>query len=120
MLRKYILITLFICISVSLTSCATSPGIKYLQRGEAAYQRQDYHEAFELLLASAKYDNTTAQYAVGYMYYYGIGTKRNLFEAVKWFQKAARYRDPEAIKALYMINHSGPPTFTFGKETTTH
>lgn len=120
MLKKSLFIILFVCMAISLTSCISSPGVKYLQRGMAAYQMQNYHEAFELLLASAKYDNITAQYAVGYMYYYGIGTKRNLFESVRWFQKAARYRDPQAIKALYLINHSGPPMFTFGKEITTH
>lgn len=120
MVKKCLVMLLLIWLSICLAACAVSPGVKYLQWGEAAYQRQQYHEAFELLLASAKYDNTTAQYAVGYLYYYGIGTKRDLFEAVKWFQKAARYKDPEAIKALYLINHSGPPAFTFGKEVTTY
>ena len=119
-IKKYFLISFFVYFSLLLTACAVSPGVKYLKRGQAAYQMQDYHTAFQNLLASAKCDNTMAEYAVGYMYYYGIGTKRDLFAAVAWFQKAARYKQPDAIKALELIKQSGPPPFTFGRETTTH
>lgn len=114
MLHKYFLI---IFITVLLSACAVSPGIELLKRGQAAYDMQDYHTAFKLLLAAAQNDNLTAEYAVGYMYYYGIGTKRDPYAAIQWFQKAAKYHEPNAMRALYMINHSGPSPFTFGKKT---
>ena len=112
MLKKYFLITV---VSIFLSACAVSPGIELLKRGQAAYQMQDYHTAFKLLLASAQNDNLTAEYAVGYMYYYGIGVKRDPYAAIVWFQKAAKYHQPDAMRALYLINHSGPSPFTFGK-----
>ena len=113
MLKK---IFLFAAIAILLSACAISPGIELLKRGQAAYEMQDYHTAFKLLLASAQNNNLTAEYAVGYMYYYGIGTNRDPYLAVMWFQKAAHHHQPDAMRALYLINHSGPSPFTFGKK----
>lgn len=97
-----------------LVGCA-SPGNRLLAEGQNAYHMQEYHTAFVKLLAAAKTGNACAEYAVGYLYYYGIGTPPNPYEAIKWFRKAASYHGlPEAKEALHLIERSGPPEFRFG------
>ena len=42
------------------------------------YQNKSYHEAFPALLILAKEGNTEAEGLVGRMYYFGLGTNKNI------------------------------------------
>jgi len=94
-------ITILLAAAFLCASCAP-PADALLIEGQKAYQIQDYHTAFTKLLAAAR-ENVNAQYAVGYMYYNGIGTKQNSAKALMWFRKAADFNQPQAIKALHLI-----------------
>ena len=48
-----------------------------------------------------------AQYALGYQYFYGLGTKRNRIEAIEWFKRSAEH-SMQAQYALYLINEDAP------------
>lgn len=101
---KNILFIILLSTFLFLQSCA-QPTDKLLLQGEKAYQVQDYHTAFTKLITAAKADNPNAEYAVGYMYYYGLGVKRDTAQAIAWFKKAADAGQYNAIKALELIQN---------------
>lgn len=108
---------LFILICVGLCACATDQTL--LAQGKQSFIVGDYHQAFKTLQPLAVKGNPDAQYAVGYMYFYGYGTPKNDPLAYKWMQSAAAQNQPEAKQALTMIqnemlynNTPTNPTFT--------
>ena len=106
---KNILVVLTLGTSVFLLqSCATPPTNRLYAQGQAAYHAEDYHTAFLRLLAAAKGNNPQAQYAVGYMYYYGIGTQRDTAQTLIWFKKAAAFGNYRATYAMQAIEKGVP------------
>jgi hypothetical protein len=109
---------IFIIIAcINLCSCASDQTL--LAQGKQSFIVGDYHQAFKTLQPLAVKGNADAQYAVGYMYFYGYGTPKNNQLALKWMQSAAAQGQPSAQQALKMIqdemvNDSAPtnPTFT--------
>ena len=49
---------------------------------------------------SAEQGNPDAQYSLGYCYESGKGVKQNIKEAKKWYTKAAKQGDEQAIQDL--------------------
>ncbi len=94
--------------SVWLTACASQQA--RLVAGKQDFILGDYHRAFKQLQPLAVQQIPDAQYAVGYMYYYGLGTIQNNTLALKWLQSAAAQGQPQAQKALEMI---GPELSTY-------
>lgn len=84
---------------ISLSGCVRN-NADLLLIGESNFQNQNYNAAFPPLLHLAKSGNCDAQYAVGYMYYYGKGIVENHQCAQMWINKAAQCGQPLAIKAL--------------------
>lgn len=104
---RLIAMGLLFAASLFLNSCASpQQASKLYMQGQTAYKQQDYHSAFTQLLHSAKMGNANAQYAVGYMYYNGLGTNRDQAAAVNWFVKASKKGQPRAQAALQKINAS--------------
>ncbi len=86
----------------------------YYKKGQHEFQEQNYHQAFADTLAAAKYGNVDAQYAAGYMYYYGIGTEQNDYLAEMWFAKSAAIGEPRSIEALKQVRKSAENPLLFG------
>ena len=82
-----------------LSGCAPRPKTVYIQ-GLQYYHQAHYRDAFENFYYAAYYRYAAAEYATGYMYYYGLGTRKNTVEGIKWFSKAANKGNIDAIKAL--------------------
>ena len=80
--------------SVSTPSCSANP---YLMK---------YHCSITEIQQAAENGNADAQYALGYMYYYGINTAKDRETATLWIQRAAAQGQPLAKKAWDLI-HSG-------------
>lgn len=97
---------LLILISVLLTACTTlSPrGSEELQQGKTSYEAGEFKKALHELLPPAVAGNPKAQYAIGYMYYYGYGTAQDTEAGVFWMKKAADRNYRPAIKAMELIN----------------
>ncbi len=72
--------------------------------GQRYYQAQNYGNAFDAINKAAKEGNINAQYALGYMYYYGIGTGVDPHTGISWMQKAASKNQQQAINALAILN----------------
>lgn len=75
-----------------------------LSEGIRDFRVQNYRDAFVRLKYEAKKGVSEAQYAVGYMYYYGQGVNENRKKAIYWINQAARARHPEALAALDALN----------------
>lgn len=99
LLRLFIVITL----SLSLFACASS-GNPSISEGQAAFQKQDYHNAFDRLYPAAVNGDARAQYAIGYMLYYGKTGIVDRNAGMMWIQKAAEQGDKQAQQAWQLIS----------------
>ncbi len=110
---KYLcLCTLIILTTPTLTSCSwTAPSEEQpthikasLSEGKNNFEAGNYATAYRQLLPPAVRGNKDAQYAVGYMYYYGKGIDRNADLAENWLRKAANKGDSRARAMLKELN----------------
>jgi TPR repeat protein len=107
-LNKLFLWTTIILSPTIITSCSWSESSggqstyvkSSLEEGKANFKAKHYATAYRQLLPLAVKGKTEAQYAIGYMYYYGKGIDRNEELAENWLGKAARKGDSRAIAAL--------------------
>jgi TPR repeat protein len=78
-----------------------------LEQGIQSFQHQDYRQAFIRLRPAAEHGIPEAQYAVGYMYYYGQGVVENRQKAWFWISAAAEHGQVDAQKAVAILkkNH---------------
>lgn len=95
---------LVVSMAAAITSCAHFSGKK---RDEAcannAYLAK-YNCSIQQIQTAAEGGSADAQYALGYMYYYGIDTVRDQDTAKLWIQRAAAQGQPLAKKALKLMN----------------
>lgn len=68
---------------------------------------QKYDCSVTKIEKAARAGDPDAQYALGYMYYYGVGTARNPALAQTWISKAAAQGQPLALKASHILNYAG-------------
>lgn len=91
--------------ALGLTACAQP---NWYKAGEWNYTHQNYSQALPQLLWSAEMGNHSAQYAVGYMYYSGLGTPQDDVLAFHWLTKAAKGGNQNAAIALQQIEGQLP------------
>ncbi len=96
-------ITFTILLLLPLTACVT--GAYNLKEGICAFKEQNYRQAFIRLMPEAQKGQPDAQYAVGYMYYYGQGVTEDRKKAHCWIKKAALAGQPDARKAMSILMH---------------
>lgn len=70
---------------------------------------QKYGCSLDRIEKAAMNNDADAQYALGYMYYYGIGTVRDQQTATLWIKRAASQGQPLAIQAMKIITHTQYP-----------
>ncbi len=92
-----------IIISLCLLACASHGVPLEMQAGKVAFENGEYQDAFHELLPIAVKGNPQAQYAVGYMYYYGYGVPEDVESGMFWMTRAAEQNYPPAIEALQII-----------------
>lgn len=86
-----------------LTGCFSTQA--NLTEGIRSFKQQDYRRAFIRLLPAAEKGQPDAQYAVGYMYYYGQGVVENKGKAWYWINCAAKAGQRDALAALRVMKH---------------
>lgn len=74
-----------------------------LQQGERFFRSGYYKKAMHVLLPLACDGVADAQYAVGYMYYYGLGVTQDSDVGYIWIRRAADQHFQPAIDALHLI-----------------
>lgn len=65
--------------------------------------------SFDQVQQAAINGDPDAEYALGYMYYYGKGVTRDEQAAAMWIQKAAAQGQPQAMKAIKLLGLTVPP-----------
>ncbi|MHB1946867.1 MAG: SPOR domain-containing protein [Gammaproteobacteria bacterium] len=98
---------LLILICLLLQSCVSPKMSQETQLGKILFIDGEYKSAFRRLLPAAVCGNPEAQYAVGYMYYYGYGVSQDSESGIFWMTKSAEQGYRPAIKALAIIRR-GP------------
>lgn len=84
-----------------LSSCSSSR--LDLQEGIRSFQVQNYRQAFIRLKPEAEKGQPDAQYAIGYMYYYGQGVVEDRKKAWYWITTAAKAGQPDAQQAVKIL-----------------
>lgn len=83
--------------------CGCSASHMQLEEGIHCFQVQDYRQAFIHLMPEAEKGQPDAQYAVGYMYYYGQGVIEDRKKAFHWIRCAANAGQKDAIIAMDLL-----------------
>lgn len=68
-----------------------------------------YNCSLSKIEGAASRGDPDAQYALGYMYFYGIGTVRDTRAAKLWIRRATAQGQPLAIKATHILNYREYP-----------
>ena len=62
--------------------------------------KKSYVKAFPYLLQAARLNDPHCQNLVGYCYDLGLGTKKDLRQAILWYRRAAKNDDKEGLGNL--------------------
>lgn len=73
------------------------------------YENEDFETAAQQLQKLSEQGNPDAQYALGYMYYYGKGVPESTIMAKYWIAQSARAGNPSAVEALNLLQRSNGP-----------
>jgi TPR repeat protein len=96
-----------ICLVLLMQGCSMRD--MNLREGIQSFRVQNYRQAFIRLKPEAEKGQPDAQYAVGYMYYYGQGVIEDRKKACVWITRAAKAGQAEAIVALKRIRQLPSP-----------
>ena len=109
-LYKLVFIALFIA---TLSACTTTTktlsrevSVSYdeeVKNANTAFNQKNYIIAAELLKPLAERGRGDAQYALGYLYFNGLGVARNESLAAQWFNSAAANGNENAKQALRLL-----------------
>lgn len=86
-------IALFLALPVTVAAAS-------FEEGSAAYRGGNYASAREIWTPLANAGDANAQYALGYLYQYGMGAPVDTTQAARWYEKSARQGDRDAQYAL--------------------
>lgn len=78
---------------------------------------QKYQCSFVKVEQAARAGDPDAQYALGYLYYYGIGTAQDRQTGLMWIRKAAAQGQPVAQQALQALSTTKPAKKTLSTTT---
>lgn len=102
-MKNFPLSVLCISAALALTGCATSTSTNSYAHARESFEVQDYKTAFAEVQTPAAEGNAEAEYALGYMYYYGKGTEANQELGKKWIARSAAQGYDTALQAYQMI-----------------
>lgn len=98
----------WVFVSLILQSCASPKMSQELTQGKVNFVEGNYKKAFHNLMPLAVSGNAQAEYAVGFMYYYGYGVAQDNESGLFWIEKSASQQFPPAVKALKSIREKPP------------
>lgn len=100
-------ISVICLLALSLLACTAFPKninttgqLSELEQGKRYFDQGYYKRAMTFLLPLACDGSPDAQYAVGYMYYYGLGVAQDTEIGYFWIQRAANHNYAPAIRAI--------------------
>lgn len=106
------MLTIFF-LAALLSSCInTTPAFS---KAAISYAQHDYHRSFNILsdiTDLANHEDPRAQYALGYLYYYGLGVAMDQDIGREWIKKSAAHCYPPAVVALKEIMNGRHQQYT--------
>ncbi|WP_419420971.1 tetratricopeptide repeat protein [Legionella sp. D16C41] len=99
-------LALLAVLTIALVCCVNTTTSNFAQ-GINYFKVKEYRRAFIRLMPEAERGQSDAQYAVGYMYYYGEGVIENRQKALYWIEKAASKGQPDAVEAMKILTTTG-------------
>lgn len=72
----------------------------YWAEAKHSYFKGDHERAFRISEALAYEGNPEAQYALGYLFFYGIGTAENKALGIAWMEQSAQKGYAKALDAM--------------------
>ena len=76
--------------------------------GQQLLNAKQYERAFQTFkLIAENDDHQDAQFNLAIMYHRGMGTEKNIHEAVRWYEKVAKHNDNQAMYNLGLIYNQG-------------
>jgi hypothetical protein len=75
--------------------------------GVKALDANDYGAAMSAWQAAAEGGDARSQYAVGYLYQFGLGVPADLAKAKEWYGRAAAQNNGDALYALGLLSETG-------------
>ncbi len=90
--------------SILIQGCIPAHQEYIYNQGVMYYSYQQYTRAFIMLAPLARQGNPDAQYAIAYLYYYGLGVVEDQMVAEYWLNKASMQGQPLAIIAIQCID----------------
>jgi TPR repeat protein len=102
MINQILALCLF-CLALTACGATAFKQSSEIAEGKRYFDQGYYTKAISMLKSSAEQGNPEAQYALGYMNYYGLGAKQNTSAAYHWLQQAAKQNYLPATKALGMM-----------------
>ena len=108
-LKTLLVISAAAILALGLGSCASNPqkaSQKSYSKGKSEYIAENYNMSFQEIQKAAQAGDPDAEYALGYMFYYGKGTPQNVDQAKTWMRKASAQGQPQATKALELIGET--------------
>lgn len=100
-MRIRVTLLIMICSLSLLNGCIGSEFS--FHEGIQSFKIQNYRQAFILLKPIAIKGQPDAQYAIGYMYYYGQGVVEDRKKAAYWISCAANLGQPDAVAAMKIL-----------------
>lgn len=64
------------------------------------YSKKNYKEAIDLYRKAADQGNIAGEYNLGIMYEKGLGVKKDVIQAITWYQKGANQKDKDSLRNL--------------------
>ena len=101
------LLGLAVMLPLALPAMALASPQDDYEKGEAAYDAQDYPEAVRWYRQAAEQGDASAQTNLGFMYDRGLGVAQNYAEAVRWYRKAAEQGIAKAQSNLGFMYQQG-------------
>lgn len=103
-----------------LSNCSSTTPQKLYVKGKQAYLQRNYQKSVSYLVKAAERNDPQAQYALGYMFYYGQGVPQDTLAAQYWIEQSAKRGFPPATIALHefqQANYALPPMDRSGQVT---
>jgi TPR repeat protein len=101
-MQRVVQLALLAVLSLVLIACV-NVGKSDFTQGINCFKTGNYRKAFIRLMPEAEKGQCDAQYAVGYMYYYGQGVVEDRRKAWYWIRRAASQGQPEAVEAVKIL-----------------
>ena len=105
-MRKVLVFSLISILTFCTPGCVTFRAPNYTA-GKQSFIEGNYSQAYKQLYPAAQNGHPDAEYAVGYMYYYGLGVAQDKQAAIAWMQRAANQGQSQAINAVDSILNTG-------------